>query len=545
MRRRTTFALLGGAVASTVLTACGDSSSGGTALTVGLPNGPLAENNNPFTATSSASSLGYRWLMYEPLAQVNLIAPDSDPTPWLAESWEWNDDYTSLTATARDGVTWSDGTAFSVADIAYTFTLIKNNEALNGNAIPFGDITVTGRSVTVEFESPQYTNQDKLLHTFVVPEHLWEQIDDPTTDTVTAPVGTGPYLLKTWTAQAVTLEPNNNYWGGKPPVPQIRYTSYNDNNAQTTALANGDCQWSYVFMPDHKKVFIDKDPDNHRLWFPSGLGIHCLWINHTRKPFDNVALRQAMNLAIDRTAVHEQGEAGLYPLVASPTAIPTPVGDAFVSADYAGSSATVDIDRAKQLLGDAGFTFDGDTLTAPDGTPVTMKLVDPSGWSDYLADLQIIADNLAQIGIKAEVETMTVDAWSTALAEGDFDASIHWTNTGVTPWDIFANIMDGAQLKDLGEPAAWNFGRFDSEEATDAIAQYARTDDEETRTKALEVLQRIMVEEVPAIPLVAGPIGANYSQKHWTGWPDEDNPYAMPQPTQPSASMIVMKLRSA
>ncbi|ADD42302.1 ABC transporter substrate-binding protein [Stackebrandtia nassauensis] len=547
MKRRSTFALLGGAAATALMgTGCGGGTASGSVLTVGMPNGPLTENNNPFSPTSASNSLGYRWVLYEPLAQVNLLEPTNEPLPWLAEKWEWSKDFQSVKLTIRDGVKWSDGKDLTADDVAFTYNLVKDTEALNLDAIPYKKATATGRIVELTFKSPQYVNQTRIIgFTPIVPEHVWSKVKDPTKDTVKKPVGSGPFTLSSWTSQAVTLKVRDDYWGDKPKVKEMRYVSYNDNSAQTTALGNGECQWSYVFMPDYKKVFIKKDPENHRLWFPSGLGIHVLFINNARKPFDDPELRKAMNLVVDREAVHKQGESGLYPLVESPTGIPSPVGDDYIADKYKNVKHKVDVKKAKKILEDAGYTLKGGKLETPDGKAVTMKLIDPTGWSDYLASLQIIADNLSTIGIKAEVDSVTVDDWNEKLFTGDFDASLHWTNTGSTPWDLFSNIMDGAHYKEIGEKASWNFGRFKSDEATEALSTYADTDDEDTRKKALETLQDIMVEEVPVIPLVAGPIGAVFSTKHWVGWPDDDNPYSMSQPTQPSSSLILTRLKPA
>ncbi|GIG64935.1 ABC transporter substrate-binding protein [Phytomonospora endophytica] len=551
MKRRTTLGLMAGVLATPALAACGDGKTGDgdggapQALTVGMPNGPLTNNSNPFTPTSSGNSLGYRWLVYEPLAQVNQIAPDQAPTPWLATAWEWAADYKSVKFTIRDGVKWSDGQVMTAEDVGFTFTLIKDNDAFNGSAIPFDAITVEGNTVSLTFTSSQFVNQGRVLETMVVPKHIWSAMSDPTTDTNQNPIGSGPYTLKSWTAQVVTMVPRTDYWGGQPKVPEVRYTSYNDNNAQTTALASGACQWSYVFMPNYQDVFVAKDKDNHKLWFPSGLGIHALFLNMEKSAFKHAALRQAINLVIDRQAIHVQGHAGLYPLVDSPTGIPRPAGEAFISDKYKGQAQAVDVEKAKTILQQGGFTLDGETLKDPEGNPVTFKLVDPAGWSDYLADLQIIADSVKQLGIDATVDTMTVDAWTEALAVGDFDASLHWTNTGNTPYDIYDCIMNGAHLEPLGKKASWNFGRYRNEDATKALNDYANASDDATRKTAMDLLQDIMVEQVPAIPLVAGPIGAEYSTKFWEGWPTAEDPYAMPQPTQPSASMIVMKLTPA
>lgn len=511
-------------------------------LTIGMPDGPQTNNSNPFVTTSSAAVLGYTWLIYEPLAQWNPTNPAKDPEPWLAKEWKWGSDYKSVSITPRADAKWSDGKPFTAADIAYTFNLIKSTPAFNGNAIPYDTIKVNGDSVDVTFTASQLLNQTKVLGTYIVPEHIWSKISDPTKDTNQNPVGTGPYKLKTWTQQVITFEPNNSYWGGKPPVPQIQWTSYTDNNAQLTALLSGASQWSYVFIPDIKKTYVDKSPTNNS-YMPTGLGIDALFLNNATAPFNNVAMRKAANMVIDRTAVHEQGYSGFKGLVDTVTGLPSPAGDAFTAPEYKGKKATVDVEGAKKVLTEAGYTYKGKDLIDPSGKAVTVKFIDPAGWSDYLASLQIMADNLAQIGVKATVDTPTVDAWTSAVAAGDFQATLHWTNTGATPWDIYSNIMDGGQLKPIGQAASWNFGRYKSPEATQLLADYATNGDKDARQADLNKIQKIFVDEVPAIPMASGPMGAEFSTKYWTGFPTEKDPYAASQPTQPSLSQILMKLK--
>ena len=103
MRRRQLLAVaLAGAMATGVA-ACGDSPNANkkngqaaTVLNVGMPNGPQAENNNPFLTTSAAASLGYRWQIYEPLMMWNPVKPADPFKPWLATKAEWSSDYTSV-----------------------------------------------------------------------------------------------------------------------------------------------------------------------------------------------------------------------------------------------------------------------------------------------------------------------------------------------------------------------------------------------------------------------------------------------------------------
>jgi len=555
--RRVLTLAIAGVIATTGLAACGGSGSDNSAsktptstvLNVGMPNGPQTENNNPFVTTSAAASLGYRWQLYEPLTMWNPVKPAEKAKPWLATKVAWTPDYKSVTATIRTDATWSDGQKLTADDVAFTFNMIKGNSALNINATPFGTITTSGNDVTITFASPQFVNQNKILgETAIVPKHIWSTIADPATDPVKNPIGSGPYTLKTFTPQTITLSVRTSgYWQPLPQVKELRYTSYTDNNAQTTALATGASEWSFVFIPNYKAVFIAKDPKNYKVWAPPVLAIHALFINTTKAPFDNPKLRQAMSMVINRDDIFTQAEAAYFhPLVSSVTGIPTPAGDAYIAPEYKGQSQSVDVEGAKKLLTDNGFTYSGTTLKDSKGKAVTLTLTDPAGWSDYQTGLEIVKDNLSQIGITAKVDKANQDAWTKNVEAGQFDAAFHWTNSGATPYDIYQTIMDGALLKPIGKPSPQgNYGRYNNPEATKALADYANATDEATRTTAMNSLQKIFVDQMPAIPIGADNVGAAYSQKNWTGWPSDANPYSALQPTKPYAEDVVLHLKSA
>ncbi|MFI5754060.1 ABC transporter substrate-binding protein [Streptomyces sp. NPDC051569] len=515
-------------------------------LTVGMPNGPQTNNSNPFLGTSAGASLGYRFMIYEPLVMTNPVRPSEKGKPWLASAWNWEANFTKVTFTIDSKAKWSDGKPLTAEDAAYTFGLLKKFPALNGNGIAYDGIEAQGDKVVLTFKESQFVNQNKIANTFVVPKHIWETVKDPATWPNRTPVGSGPYQLKTFTPQTTTLTATPSYWKGKTQVKELRYTSYNDNSAQTTALASGKSEWSFVFLPNYKQLYIAKDPKNNKLWFPSGLGIHGLWFNTTKGALSNASLRKAMAMVIDRKSIYVQAEATLYPEITSPTGLPLPAGDPFLAPEYKGATTEPDVAGAKKVLADAGFTLAGGVLKDPSGKPVTLTLTDPSGWNDYITGLSIIKDNVKQLGIEAKVRTQTADAWTSDVSNGNFDAVLHWTNSGPTPYDMYQNIMDGALLQPIGKSAPLgNFGRFDSPEATAALKEYANATEDATRTTAMNALQKIMVEQVPMVPTSAAPIGAEYSTKNWVGWPTEADPYAAPQPTQPNAVDIVLHLKPA
>lgn len=519
---------------------------GGETLTVGMPNGVQTENHSPFATGSSALSLGYAFTIYEPLMMRNQARPSEEPSPWLAESVVWNEDFTEAVITPREGVTWSDGEEFTADDVAFSIQLRKDFDALNAAALPYDTIETDGTAVTVTFTAGQFVNQSKLYDLVMVPEHIWADVEDPTTDTNPEPVGTGPYTLESWTPQAATVVARDDYWGGEPAVPEIRYSSYNDNNALTTALTTGEAQWGWTFIADFENVYIAQDPEHYNQYAAGGLGIDVLYLNNETKPFDDKAFRQALNMVIDRQELVDVATSGVNPALTSVTGLPLPAGEEFLSPEYAPQEYEVDVEGARALLEDAGYTWEGEKLVDPDGEEVTFELVNPAGWNDYLTALDLIKNSAAELGATATVNPVNQDGWfADVIPGGDFQATLHWTDGGATPWDMYSDIMDGAHYKKLGEPATWNFGRFQNDDATQALADYAAAPDEAARAAALETVQKVFVEEVPSIAIWTRPATAQYSTQNYVGWPSEEDPYNQPQPTGVQAAQILMNLEPA
>jgi peptide/nickel transport system substrate-binding protein len=550
MRVKTTLVAMGlvAAFAVTGCSAAGSSTTpeGGASLTIAKPDGAIAtESNNPWIGESSGNKLGYINAILEPLGIVNLISPSDEVKPWLASEITWAEDYTSVTLVARDGVTWNDGEDFTAEDIEFTFNMFKDNPELDTSALGITEVTRDGSSVTIGFAGSMFSKQDKVLHKLIVPQHIWESVDDPATYENPTPVGTGPYVLSQFDTQSVELTARDDYWGGELAVPTLYYVSYNDNTALTTALANGDADWAQAFIPNVESAYVSKDPEHNNYWAAAGLAVDTMFVNTETKPFNDVAFRQAMNLVIDREQYAEIAREGSVPVVSSVTGLPTPVGDPFISPEYDGVSYEVDLDAAKGILKDAGYTWSSDALVDPSGAPVTFTLSVPQGWNDYVTGISLIADAAKTLGVEAAVDTPDSDSWWEAKGTGDFQAILHWTDTGATPYDLYSDIMDGRWLKPLGESADFNFGRFTSPEATAALSEYTNAADEATRAAALATVQKIFVDEVPSMPVGTRPFIGAYNTRSYVGWPGADNPYVPADPTQPTAVLILTELEAA
>lgn len=549
MRLRTTLAAAGVA-AALVLTGCAggggnDADSGGAALTIAKPDGAITtESNNPYLGDSSASKYGYGKVIFESLALVNPTG-DLGTTPWLAESVEWNDDYTQLTVVARSGVTWSDGEDFTADDIAFAFNQVLEGKLNDTNALDLANVAVDGDTVTIDFNSSKYTQQARVLHFQIVPEHIWQDIDDPNTDPVTGEgqaVGTGPYVLDSWTTESVTLTANPDYWGGELAVSELHYVSYGDNAALTTALATGEADWAQAFIPQIQESYLSADPDNKFLVSPTA-GAGTLFMNLQTKPFNDPALRQALAWTIDRQAYVDIAREGASEAVWSVTGLGALLQDEVIP-EYAGQEYSVDVDKARQILTDAGYTWQDETLIDPDGEAVSFSISVPAGWSDWNTEQALIAEELKEgLGIEVKVDQPDWGGWDAARQEGTFQAIIHWLEDTGNAYGLYTSTMDPKWIVD--GKAAFNFGRFDDPAVTDALNTYANASSDADREAALAVMQTAFVENVPAIPLGAHPLLGEFNTRNYVGWPSEEDQYASADPTQPAIVQILTELQPA
>ena len=169
------------------------------------PAGPFADGFNPFSLSNSAYLQGSTGMIYEPLMQFNLLKV-GQIYPWLATSWSWAGNGTELVLHTRTGVKWQDGTAFSAADVAFTFNLMKKYPALDGNGVTFTSASApSSTEVILKFPSAAYTQLFDISQVLIVPEHIWSKISNPVTYADDNPVGTGPYTVGSFSAQQFTF----------------------------------------------------------------------------------------------------------------------------------------------------------------------------------------------------------------------------------------------------------------------------------------------------------------------------------------------------
>ena len=489
-------------------------------------------NFNPLLPQAST----HRWPtlngIHEPLFIYN--TPKAEIVPWLAESWEFDETNTVVTFKTREGVLWSDGEPFTANDVAFTFNLFSQFDGLTGNGartiLPYlSSIEATDDTTVVfTFNEPFTIGLYDIGSQNIVPEHIWKDVADPVTFTNENPVGTGPFTnVARFEAQIWELHKNENYWQeGKPYIDGIRIPAYNGNDAINLATINGENDWAANFIPDIENTFVSKDSEHFGYWFPAyGATVH-LYLNTTVAPFDQVDVRKAISMAINRDQIVA---VAMYDY--THPADSTGLSDAYESwKDETARSAdwvTYDPDKANELLDAAGLAKDGDVRKTADGTALEFDLNVVSGWSDWVQSVDIISQNLAEVGIKATVRPYEQATWQTRVQNGDFTMSIGWSSGGATPFNFYRGVMSSDTWNEIGTSSGENWHRFKSEEADAALKEFGESSDEATQKAAAVKLQQIYSDNAPAIPLFPGPQWGEYNTTRFTGFPNEEDPYTI------------------
>ncbi|MGZ3636516.1 MAG: ABC transporter substrate-binding protein [Ktedonobacterales bacterium] len=536
---------------SLVLAACSPSTtqtkrSGPPQPLVIVPNtgGDLVQNFNPFL-NGSVNSYGQYGPVYETLLFFNRA--NGTIKPWLADSYSFSTDATTITFKLHQGIKWSDSTPFTSEDVAFTFNVMKQYSAADylGIASSIQQVTAPDpQTVVVTLTSP---NSSILWliggQTWIVSKHIWSTVGDPTKYTDANPIGTGPYILKSFTPQLIDFTKNPSFWQpGKPIVPEIRFPSFNGNTSAELAMNTNQTDWNGLYVPDVNKTFVQRDPAHHHYIFPSSDPL-ILFLNLKRAPFDQLAVRQAINLALDRDKISTVGESGYDP-VSHPTGLILPADQKFLDPTYAHASFKRDVNQASQLLANAGYTKGSDGyLVGHDGKRLSITASGVSGYTDWDSNYQIIQANLKDIGIEVKVTDHEPDTVQQDLQNGNFDMAIWYETPGPSPYYIYQGALDSGNTAPIGESATSNFERW-NDQATDALLhQFNSTTDPAKQQQAMFGIEKIVMEQLPVLFLVNEPYWYEYNTLKYDGWPDKDNLYAEPSPySYPDDEIVLLNL---
>ncbi|HEV2359651.1 MAG TPA: ABC transporter substrate-binding protein [bacterium] len=277
---------------------------GGT-LRAGLDSDP--PNMDPHRSTAAVDRQVYQNL-YD-----KLVDTDANLTivPMLATSWTSSPDGKTVTFKLRQGVKFQDGTPFNADAVKYNFERMKDPKfpsARRSEILPVQSVTVVDAStVRLNLEKPY----SPLL--YVLTDRAGMMVSPAAAqkeglDFALHPVGTGPFsFVEKIPQDHVTLQRNPNYWAkGEPYLDRIVYRPFVDDNARVANLKSGDVDIiNRVPAPQIKSLAAEaaKPDARFKLLVHGAFEWDGIYLNVTKPPFDNKALRQAFNATIDRNAI--------------------------------------------------------------------------------------------------------------------------------------------------------------------------------------------------------------------------------------------------
>ena len=331
---------------------------------------------------------------------------DGSVVPGLAESWEISDDGLTYTFKLRSGVTFHDGTTMDAEDVKFSLDRILAEDSANAQKALYASISnvevMDAGTVKVTLSAP---NGNMLFNlawgdaVIVAPESI-ENIKQ-------MPIGTGAFKFVNWVqGDRIEIERNADYWGTPAVLEKATFKFISDPTAAFAAVMAEDVDVFSGFPAPENLPQFEADP-RFQVLVGSTEGETILSTNNKRPPFDNVKVRKALAHAINRQAIIDGAMFGYG----------TPIGTHFAphNPDYVDMTgqSNYDPEKAKALLAEAGFA---------DGFETTLVLPPPS----YARrGGEIIAAQLAEVGIKAEITNVEWAQWLEVAFKGkDFGLTI-------------------------------------------------------------------------------------------------------------------------
>ncbi|MBE6476023.1 MAG: ABC transporter substrate-binding protein [Actinomyces succiniciruminis] len=552
--RRSFLASTAAVAAVGTLAACGGGSgsnssgggaggSGGTLTIFNGATGTVTANFNPQSPTALQPTRG---VIYEPLFFYNLVTGE-DPQPMLGTEYSWNDDGTVLTVKTREGVTWSDGEPFTANDVAFTFNLIQKTPALNTSGLAATAEAPDDTTVVLTFQQTSFTSEaDTLGNQAILPEHLWKDVAEPDTYTNEQPVGTGPFVLDSVSSQSYSLVANENYWNGKPKVEEIRYISLENADSASASLVAGEVDWMSAFLPSIDDI-IASNPDLTYVNTPTLTS--CIYAScnpdlGSTGPQTDKAVRQAIYYAMDRSQLNQLAGGGLAGEASPSYLVPGRDDDWIADQDNLVVPQSPDVDKAKQILEDAGWTEGSDGVRVKDGERLALNIQTVTGWSDFISINDTLVQQLAEVGIELSTSQVSWNEWNQKEVTGDFQLSLDSLNLGAStdPYFTYNRMLHSDNTEQVGDSATGgNYSRYVNEKVDAAIRAAGQTNDPEEKKAQYAIVQEQIAEDLPYIPIYVNSMLTEFNTSRYTGWPTEDDLYALPASWGSWSTGIIMQ----
>lgn len=411
-----------------------------------------------------------RGLLWESLVQYTQKGGE-DLQPALAQSWKASDDLMSWTFNLRKGVRFNNGKELTAEHVKRSLDRAVDPQTAYKDRALLAMLkqveVVDPFTVRLHLGSPS-ANLNAYLEKFAI-------MDLDALDQVNVnPVGTGPYMVKRFEPkETVVFVPNPHYWGGQPPLDEIRIVRTADPTAAVTSFLAGELD--VVREPPWQTVKKLKERGDIEVLTAANNPVPmAIMLNNLTTPFSNQKARRAVAHAINRKLIVDT----LYAGITQPANANVPVPSASKFFDSALPAYEFNLDKAKQFFADAGVT-QGTTLTYL-STPVV---------AEYTPIGEILQSDFGKIGINLRIRTLEVGEFVAQF----FPPPKQWPNT------LILNFWTGAAPP--FSMVTWEKryeGNYKSEEFSSLLADAEKTASEAARINLYKRAQQVINRDSPA-----------------------------------------------
>ncbi len=475
-------------------------------------------------------STGTFGLLYEPLFLYNPLTDKF--VPWLAQSGTWTG-AKEYTLKLRDGISWSDGKPLTADDVVYTVNLGKLSSVPYSTLWTFLKSVTKVDALTVKFTFSKSLYQEWanwLYNRAIVPEHVWKgRSETEVMGNNPDPVGTGAYTLLTYDQQKVVWVKNDAWWGKSLLKLDVKPKYVIDlvnasNNVTLGLMLQGGIDLSNNFLPGIASIASGIGGYGIQTYYPKApfmLSANTAWLvtNDVKKPTNDPVFRRALAMSINVNQIVNNVYGNIVK-AADPTGL-LPTWSKFIDQSVVKKYGyKYDPAGAKRLLANAGYKMGSDGyFRNKDGSKIDLEIIVPSGWTDWMASIQSIAQSAKKAGIRIHTAFPSYNDRTDKIQKGKFDLAIaNDAQMANTPWAYY-NWMFRQPIQAVQN--AGNDGRYKNTKLWSLVQQLDATpvSNITAMKKIISQIQTIQLQDLPIIPLWYNGVWSQASNAVWTNWP--------------------------
>lgn len=478
--KRALLLLLAGVMLSASLYGCTGGTNNSATPTASAQTGELSKGNSVTVGIAQdldsldphkAVAAGTSEVLFNIFEGLMKASPDGGVIPAVASDYTVSDDGLQYTFTLREGVKFHNGNAVTMEDVLYSLERCAGSEN-DGTPLISAFSNVTSMEATDDTHVVLTLKEPNLefinsMTAAIIPANSSDTI-------ATTPIGTGPFAFTSYTPQqSMEMKKFDGYWGEPAQLDKVTFRIITDVNTLVMGLQGGTLDM-VIHLPNSVRKEVEKQftvlQDTMKL-------VQALYLNNDVKPFDDVRVRQAMYYAINVPEIIEfvcNGDG-----VATGTSM-YPAYTKYFMPELA-ENYQQDLEKAKDLLAEAGY---------PDG--FTMTITVPSNYTQHVETAEVVSQQLAQVGITANLNPIEWESWVSDVYRGrDFESTV----VGIAASDMTGREMLERYVSDNQK----NFINFNSEEYDQVMEKALTTLDQGEQTQLYKQAQTILNQEAASL----------------------------------------------